>query len=486
VLLLLAYGWHTWLSAHSAMIYIPFVFEASDMFINLQWAKSIQEQGWLNPHPYHAYVNWMQPIGTLDEWTRWWGGEQIFQQSPLYAYFLALMFSISKNVLYVHVVQGLWGMSLCVLLGLIAARLGSDRRAGWIAFALAALYAPFYAYSWALLRDITAWVVTAGLLLVLIELTGAGQRRGRQRLLAFGAGLLLGFGYLTRESFALLAPLVAVACALHFLPRREYLSPGLVAIGAGLALLPLLIRNHQVGAPLFSTSNRLAEAIIQGHAGSASSSMYVIPAETRSILEKSDGRPGRVFVEALRTHPNFASWFRLQFNKMLSLFDPYEQIDNMNLCFFGRISPFVNFGLRHWMILIPGIGGLLLSLSRRDIRHAWLWLLLPVLMANLLIGQPLSRYRQFLMVLWIPWAAYFLVEMIKAVRCERRLAGLMGGLLVAGWAACLGPLAKVPPKAYDRPAEYLLAADIYEKLGDAERANEMREIVREKFPESSR
>ena len=456
------------------------------MYANLEWAKSIQEQGWLNPHPHHPYVTWMKPIGTLDDWTRWWGGEQIFQQSPLYAYFLALMLSIFNNVLYVHVVQGLCGMALCVLLGLIAARLGGDHRAGWIAFAIAALYAPFYAYSWALLRDIIAWVVTAGLLLVLIELTGDRQPRGRQRLLAFGAGLLLGFGYLTREIFALLAPLVALACAFYFLRRREYLSPVLVVIGTGLVLLPLLIRNHQVGAPLFSTSNRFAEGIIIGHAGSAEFSKFTIPTEARSIFEKSDGRPGRVIVEALRTQPSFASWFRLQCNKALSVFDPYEPIDNVNLYFFGHISPLVSFGLRHWTVLIPGLGGLLLSLSRRNLRHAWLWLFLPVLMANLLIAQPMSRYRQFLMVLWIPWAAYFLLELIKAIRSDRRLACVMAGLLVAGWTACLGPLARVPPKEYDRPVEYSFAARIYENLGDTERANEMREIVREKFPEWDR
>ena len=141
------------------------------MYANVKWADSIREQGWLNPHPYHPYVNWMQSIGTQDEWVRWWGGDQIFQQSPLYAYFLAAMFALSDKVLYVHLVQAILGMALCVLLGLIAGRLSVDRRAGWIAFGIAALYAPFYAYSWALLRDILAWVITATLLLALIELT---------------------------------------------------------------------------------------------------------------------------------------------------------------------------------------------------------------------------------------------------------------------------------------------------------------------------
>src|SRR5439155_1104524 len=154
---------------------------------------------------------------------------------------------------------------------LIAGRLSVDRRAGWIAFGLAALYAPFYAYSWALLRDILAWVITATLLLALIELTRS-ERPSQQRLWAFGAGLLLGLGYLARESFALLAPLVFLACGIEFRRRREFLSPAMIAIGMGLVLLPLVIRNQRVGAPPLSTSNRLAEALILGQAGTSRAS----------------------------------------------------------------------------------------------------------------------------------------------------------------------------------------------------------------------
>ncbi len=481
-LLVLLWGWHTWRTAGSVMLYFPFVFQASDMYANVKWADSIREQGWLNPHPYHPYVNWMQPIGTQAEWIRWWGGDQIFQQSPLYAYFLAAMFALSDNVLYIHVVQAILGMALCGLLGLMAARLSADRRTGWIAFGLAALYGPFYAYSWALLRDSMAWVITAALLFVLMELIRS-ERPSRQRLWAFGAGLLLGLGYLARESFALLVPLVLLACAVYFGRRREFLTPVSVAVGAGLVVLPLIVRNQLVGAPLLSTSNRLAESLITGQARPSGASIFAIPPQTRSLFEKSEGHAGRLIVETLKTHPNFGSWFRLQWDKALSLFDPYEPIDNVNLCFFGRISPIVRWGLQHWMIITPGLGGLFLSLYRRDVRHAWLWLFLPVMLANVLVGLPFSRYRQFPMVLWIPWAAYFLVELLGAVRQERRLAAVMAGFLAIGWTLSLGPLARTPREAYDRTTEYLLSVSIYETLGQPENAERMKALIRERFPD---
>ena len=164
------------------------------------------------------------------------------------------------------------------------------------------------------------------------------------------------------------------------------------------------------------------------------------------------------------------------------MFDPYEPIDNVNLCFFERISPTVKWGLRHWMIITPGLGGLFLSLYRRDVRHTWLWLFLPIMLANVLIGLPLSRYRQFVMVLWIPWAAYFLVELLRSIRQERRLAGILAGFLAIGWTLSLGPLARTPPEAYDRTTEYLLSVSIYETLGQTENAEKMKTLVRERFP----
>jgi hypothetical protein len=250
--------------------------------------------------------------------------------------------------------------------------------------------------------------------------------------------------------------------------------------------VPLVIRNGMVGASLLSTSNRFPEAFILGHARTAHPYRFVIPRETRHILEASEGRPARLVSETLATHPRVSSWLRQQFLKAASLFDPYESPDNVSLYYLERVSPLVRWGVKHWMILIPGLGGLLFSIMSRDRRHFWLWILFPLALASVLVSLPLSRYRQPLALWWIPWAAYFLVAVARMASSRPRQAGGLAAAVVAGWLVCLGPLARHPKSAYDRPQEYKVALRVYEQLGQQEKAEAMRVFLHERFASANR
>lgn len=248
-------------------------------------------------------------------------------------------------------------------------------------------------------------------------------------------------------------------------------------------VLLLVIRNAEVGAPLLSSSNRLPEAIVIGHAVSTQPAVFTVPPEMRSLFERANGSNLRLFIETVRTHPGPGSWLWLQLRKALSLFDPTESCDNVGFGFFYELSPFARFGLRHWMLIVPGVVGAMLSLLRRDRRHAVLWLMLPLLASNVLINIPVSRYRQTLMVLWIPWAVYAFTLLAAQVRSKQwRSAATVLGPMVVLWALCLGPLAQLPPRLADRPAEYQMAIEIYDRAHDEVRANEMRALLHQKFP----
>jgi hypothetical protein len=95
VLALGAQGIHIWKCANSPVFFFPEVFIDSDMYTTRVWAKSILEQGWTNPEPHHPYTFWMTKIGSRAQWEAWWGGQQIFQQSPLHAYIVAAFLSFS-------------------------------------------------------------------------------------------------------------------------------------------------------------------------------------------------------------------------------------------------------------------------------------------------------------------------------------------------------------------------------------------------------
>ena len=482
LVLVLLYGVHFLSCGQSPLVQFSFINQNTDMYANLRWAESIQDQGWLNPRPYHPDNDWMQQIASRKQWTQWWGGDVIFQQSPLYAYFLSGLLWLNGNVLCVHLVQGLLGMGLCVLTGLIARRATSDARVGWIAFWLAAWYSPYYAYSWTLLRDLLGWVITAVVLLLLLELDLTRKNKRKTNLMMSAVGLALGVGYLARETFLLIIPLVVAVFAIRAIRSRQYVPFVCLIGGVVMAMSPLLIRNAEVGAPLFSSSNRFAEGFIEGNAHSTLPDQFVIPPEMPSILQKTGGKPFPVVVETLKTHPNVWSVLHLETLKLVSLFDPYEPCDNLSIYFMENISPPIQWGLRHWMIIVPGVGGLILSLRARDRRHFWLWLLLVPLLAGVMIGTPLSRYRQSLVILWIPWAAFFLVTLWKTFNQNRRAASIMLVAVLLGWTGCLTVFSMVPKSQYERPWEYSMAITVYERMGQADKAEEMKQLFRQKFP----
>jgi hypothetical protein len=483
VLALGVQGIHIWKCANSPVFYFPEIFIDSDMYTTRVWGKSILEQGWTNPEPHHPYTAWMKRIGSRAEWEAWQGGQQIFQQSPLHAYIVAAFLAFSGDFIYLHAFQGLCAVLLFALIGYITAHICRNQWAGLAGFAIAAVYAPFYAYSWAIVRDLFSWLITAGLIALLcaIDSTTASFRRALG--LSFALGLCLGCGLLVREMYVIVIPLVW-GVTLWILYRQRLTRAWLpLVLGTFLPLIPLMIRNVTVNAPLLSTSNRFAEAFIVGNAASAHPYLLVIPRETRAILEKTGGKPWSIVKATLATHASVSSWFALQGSKVLSLMDPFESYDNVSIPFMERISPFVKWGVRHWMIITPGLIGLLISLLRRDARHWPLWIVLPALLGAIVIATPLSRYRQALAVIWIPWAVYFAVCLVRHAR--QRQWGWVAALvmcLALGWVLSLGPLSRCPPEYRERPIEYILSASLYRKLEQPEEAERMQKVLRERFP----
>jgi 4-amino-4-deoxy-L-arabinose transferase-like glycosyltransferase len=478
LVLIALYSIHFAYCQRSALRYMDLAFADSDMHAYLLWAAGIARQGWLNPSPFHPYDAWMRPIAPYSQWLQWWGGKEIFQESPMYAYLLALFV---HNLLWARVMQAVMSACTCLLLGLVTARV-SGRVAGWIAFWTAALYAPFYAYSWPFLRDGLGWFITAAVLWALSELTAADWKSGRGRTLAWAAGALLGAGFLAKETYLMLIPMALVALAWFGWRRRCWEIPAIAGLAVVLTVSPLLVRNLLVHAPLLSSSNRFAETFIQGNAGSSRPDRFVVPVETRPILYHTQMRTLPLIRQTIASHRDgIAGWIRFQCLKFLSLLDPFESPDNMSIYFMAHISPIVRLGLKYWMVLVPGVAGACLAIfSRRRRAHFWLWYLLPAFIATLFVGIPVSRYRQSLMIFLIPWAGTFLAFLWERVR-ERKWLAASGGLLalLLGWIAVLGPLTREPRRDYERKAEYILAVAIYQKMGDPAKAAEMDALSRE-------
>src|SRR5207244_1386576 len=130
------------------------------------------------------------------DWVRWWGGEATYQQSPLYAYLISTFQRFTNDLIYIEIFQAAISVLLCVLLGFLGFELTQSKAGGWIAFVIAGAYAPFYAYSFALLRDSLSWAITAGLLLSLTRLQQVSWQELKASKVASLTGVLLGLGFL--------------------------------------------------------------------------------------------------------------------------------------------------------------------------------------------------------------------------------------------------------------------------------------------------
>jgi hypothetical protein len=375
-----------------------------------------------------------------------------------------------------RVFQALMSVATCVFLGLFTARV-SGRSAGWNGFWLAALYAP------ASFRDGLGFFLAAALMWALAELDHSAWPSRRACVFAWLSGLLLGLGFLAKETYLLLI-LVSWAVVIAFALKRKNWGVAIrVVIATLLAISPVIIRNWVVKAPLLSSSNRLAEAIVQGNAGTSHPYAALIPAETGQIFYETGGRPWPVFRATIASHPDGVwGWMKLVGRKLLYLLDPYESPDNLSFYFVAYVSSVVRYGLRYWNVLPLGLAGLFLSIWRRERTHLWIWIVLPISLIGLLVGIPLSRSRQTLMIFFIPLAGYSLAlfgAWIKE-RQFRPAAGYCAALLI-GWALMLGPFARQPRSQYERNQEYVFSAQILERLGERQQEQARLDLIRLKF-----
>ena len=140
-----------------------------------------------------------------------WIGTEVFYQAPLYPYFLGVIYAVAgHDLLAVRVVQAVIGSLSAVLVAWAAARLFSTR-AGIIAGALLALWAPAIFFDGLIQKSVLdVAFVSAAVALIAAILTGGHDRRGLWLALGAATACLS----LTRENaLVLIAVLGAWAVA---------------------------------------------------------------------------------------------------------------------------------------------------------------------------------------------------------------------------------------------------------------------------------
>jgi 4-amino-4-deoxy-L-arabinose transferase-like glycosyltransferase len=412
---------HFWSISHTPFTRFPLVIKATDLYANWEWAQTILAGDLLGRETYHPYFDWMRNIAPVEQWYQWWGGKEIFQQAPLYAYWAAGLLAASINSLnFVLFVQLLVG-SLQPLIMFLLGRRFFDEFSGLLAAALTAFYGPFVFHQGVLLRDWLPPLLDALGLLLLLRARSRG--RGLDYLLA---GAVLGTALLTKETVLLFLPLVLLWLAWEerfafsrFLPPAVFLLGGVL-----LAVSPLLIRNALVGAPLLALSNRAAESIIEGNAADILPIGMNPPPSMKGILERSGGKLVPVIHETLQTYRG--DWLKFaeqQILKVRALIDSREVPNNTSFYYGLEISPILSFTLRYAIIFPLALTGAIFAVFHR--RASLLLVLYGIAtLAGLLAAPVMARYRLMLVPVLILYAAAGLAWLVESFRKTKFLAAL--------------------------------------------------------------
>jgi len=166
-------------------------------------------------------------------------GYEPFFRAPLYPYFLALVYAVSKGSYVVpRIAQFILGGLTSVLTFSLACKY-FGRRAGLVAGLLCATYPVLIYFDGELLTE-TLFIFLSMLGLVLVEIA----RQRQAGLFWLAGGLAFGLALVTRPNVALFLPF-AIAGAAVF-SRRKLMASLLLAAGIIIPLAPVTIHNYAV------------------------------------------------------------------------------------------------------------------------------------------------------------------------------------------------------------------------------------------------
>ncbi len=403
----------------SAMPWFPEEATQTDMHATWEWSERIRAGDLLGRDTYHPGFEWMAAADREAEWARRWGDIRIFQQEPLYPYWVALLRRGLPDALHtVPLAQLLLGG---VLLPLAVYALGRQilaTRGALYGAAVAAVFGPGIFYQLALLRD---WMVPIGGALVLATAIAAIRRGAPGRLL--GVGLLLGLATLLKSTALLWLPVLG--WWLWRARERGTPAPVLVraaALGLGFALgiAPLVVRNVAVGAPPLALSNRLPEGLIQGNAADAQPVGLGHPPSQDAILHAAGGSSAKVVGEILRGYAaDPGAFFRVQGAKLLAAFAPEDLADNFAYDYGRERLPVLRFCPSWGTLLALAAPGLVLLLVRRDARKRWIPGIVVANAVAILLPIALGRYRLEALPLLALAAGHGLRFAVVAFRARR-------------------------------------------------------------------
>jgi hypothetical protein len=318
-----------------------------------------------------------------------------------------------------HAFVGALGCVSLVFLG----RRSSTARAGAIAGAVAAVYAPFL-YLDGMLEKNAFTIATLMWALVAFPDAGMVSARGWRR--AAMSGFLLGCGALLRGNYLLLIPALGAALAWEWRGRgaARALAGAALFVGSALApIAPFTIHNYRASGDFILTTAQSGTVLYLGNNPENSSGGIHALSFNRQIPEfeaddwkrEAERRVGRAMTRKevsafwfgaawghITKDPGLGWWAVLLARKAELIVNRYEIPDNTTIEYVGRLSPLVGRNPVRFATMAPvGLLGLLWMLAGWRRRAPFL-LACAVYEATLLLFPISDRFRA-------PFAAFTIV-----------------------------------------------------------------------------
>ncbi|MFH1689062.1 MAG: glycosyltransferase family 39 protein [Candidatus Eisenbacteria bacterium] len=424
---------------------------------------------------------------------QWLGDEVFFHSSPVYPYFLGLIYKLfGHNYSAVRVIQSLFGIGSCLLVFSLARKLFGNREA-LVAGVIAALYAPFVFFDFEILM--ITFVLFFSLLTIRLLMA---YRENPTIWLALASGAAVGVSALGKPNVLLFVP-----AALFWLwwalrgterARRAWQGAVLLVLGTVVVVAPMTISNYVTAGDFVLTSSNGGINFWIGNNAQADGT-FLVPADMRADLyggsklaaEKALGRtlsPSEVssywFGEGLdfvKAHPGLD--LKLLGRKLLLFWNAYEIPNHYDLNYFKTVSKTMRFDPFVFRWVIP-LGFLGIYASRRNWRKLLLlYLFAGAYLVSLLPFFITSRYRLPVVPVMIVFCAHGVVWLWQRLKAREREGWLVPAVVLA--LALL--VVNLPLVDFSLGPQYATIGAIYRDAGDYARAAEYYQLATRESPD---
>ena len=404
-------------------------------------------------------------------------GPGLYYVSPLYIYFLALVYAVTRSFTAARIVQATLG-TVAIWLIFVTARDWFGRRAAWIAAVLAALTGVFTYYEALILQASIDVVLTAA---ALWFLTLALRREDRRHYVF--AGIVFGVASLNRPNLVISA--AAIVLLLMF--ARRFAAGAVLLLGIVAGLAPVTIRNLVVAHQWSLVSSHGGINFYIGNGEGATGYFHPVPgmrptvegfaADAHHVAEKAMGRPlsdaevSSYFTSLtwhwIARHP--LEWIRLLARKTYGVFNAAHLSIPFSYTFYaydaGTLLRYCVVGA--WLLVPMGLFGLIRAAPRPWNASYLIWLsFVPSYTASVVLFFITERYQMPLYVPMAIGAGAGIDALMRDVASHRKRALLASvALLAALFTAANWPLALDDGRGEERVrmAEYFAGRGDIEK-----------------------